>query len=91
MLGFNDWEDHMETAELKPYTLCVLDETGDTRMQWDKDKPEEIAKAQARFEELKKLGYLAYSVTKKGDRGTVIDKFDPTAERIIMHRQLVGG
>ena len=50
MLGFNDWEDHMETAKLKPYTLCVLDETGDTRMQWDKDKPEEeIAKAQARF------------------------------------------
>jgi hypothetical protein len=81
----------METMELEPYTLCVLDESGDTRMQWDKDKPEEIAKAQARFEELKKQGYLAYAVTKKGDRGTVIDKFDPNAERIICHKQMIGG
>ncbi len=81
----------MEQEQLEPYTLCVLDESGDSRMQWDKDKPEEIAKAQARFEELKKLGYLAYSVTKKGDRGTVIEKFDASAERIIMHKALVGG
>ena len=71
--------------------LCILDETGDSRFQWDKNDPEQVAKAQAKFDEMKKKGYLAYSVNKKGDRGDVINTFDPNAERIIMHSQLVGG
>lgn len=83
----------METSvmELSPSSLCVMDESGDTRMQWNSDKPEEVAKAEARFKELRAKGYLAYTVNKKGDQGVVIDKFDPTAERIIMHSALVGG
>lgn len=72
-------------------TLSVLDTTGDTRLMWDKNNPDEVAHARQRFEELKALKYLAYRVNKKGDQGEVIHKFDPEAERIILHAQNVGG
>ena len=45
--------------------LCVLDETGDSRFQWDQTKPEEVAKAQAKFEELKKSGYIGLTATSR--------------------------
>ena len=81
----------MEQEELAPYTLCVLDESGDSRMQWDKDDAAQVAKAQARFNELKGQGYLAYKVNKKGGQGEVITAFDASAERIILHKQMIGG
>jgi hypothetical protein len=91
-------EEKMSTApvlnelEVKSYgMLCTLDDTGDTRLQWDPNNVEEAAKAQSRFNELKAKGYLAYSVTGKGDQGVVMKDFDPKAERIIMHSQMVGG
>ena len=71
--------------------LCLLDESGDSRMQWDKNDPAQVAKAEARFKELKAKGYMGYSVNKKGDMGEVLAAFDPSAERIIMHSPLVGG
>lgn len=71
--------------------LCILDDSGDSRMQWDKNDPTQVAKAEARFNELKAKGYLAYSVNKKGDKGEVLQAFDAAAERIIMHSALVGG
>lgn len=71
--------------------LCVLDDTGDSRIQWDPASPEEVAKAQLRFDELKRKGYLAYKVNKRGDRGEVLQAFDPAAERIILHSPMVGG
>ena len=71
--------------------LCLLDESGDSRMQWDKNVPVQVAKAEARFDELKKKGYLAYSVNKKGDMGDILQAFDPNAERTIMHSPMVGG
>lgn len=74
-----------------PHVLHMPDETGDSRIQWDQADPEQVAKAEAKFNELKKVGYLAYKLGKRGDRGEVIDKFDPTIERIIMHSAVVGG
>ena len=71
--------------------LCLLDDSGDSRMQWDKSDPAQVAKAQARFDELHKKGFIAYTVNKKGDMGEVLAAFDPSAERIIMHSPLVGG
>jgi hypothetical protein len=80
------------TLEIKDYNqLCVMDDSGDSRIQWDQSNQEEVAKAEARFNELKKKGFMAYSVNKKGDKGTVLNSFDPTAERIIMHSQMIGG
>lgn len=81
----------MEQEELQPYTLCVLDETGDSRMQWDKGDAAQVAKAQGRFNEMKAKGYIAYKVAKGGGMGEVITTFDPSEERIIMHKALVGG
>lgn len=71
--------------------LCVLDDTGDSRFQWNKDDPEQVSKAELKFKEMKAKGYLAYSVNKKGDKGEVLQAFDPKAERIIMHSPMVGG
>lgn len=72
-------------------SLCVLDESGDSRMQWTKSDPQQVAAAKARFDELKSKGYLAYKVDKSGQRGEVIDRFDAKAERIILHSRMIGG
>lgn len=73
--------------------LCVLDESGDSRTQWATTNPTLVEKAKMRFEELKDQGYLAYkiSMTYGSGDGEVLTGFDPTAEKIICHRPLVGG
>lgn len=72
-------------------TLHVLDHTGDTRTIWNPENQDEVDAAKATFAKLKKKNYLAYTVNEKGDKGEVIREFDPTAGRIIMSPQLVGG
>lgn len=71
--------------------LSVLDRTGDTKLIWDSAQDDEVEAARRTFNDLKAKGYLAYSVNKKGDKGEVMKKFDPDAERIIMAPALVGG
>lgn len=72
-------------------TLNILDESGDSRIQWDRNDPQQVAAARARFDELRAQRYLAYKVNADGGQGEVITQFDPDAERIILHRQMVGG
>jgi hypothetical protein len=72
-------------------SLSILDGSGDTRMQWDRNDPAEVAKAEACFNELRDKGYLAYKVDSQGDRGEVLTAFDPAAERIILHSAMIGG
>jgi hypothetical protein len=71
--------------------LFVLDKTGDSPMQWDRSNPEEVAKAEQHFNDLRSKGYFAYKVDAQGGRGEVITKFDPTLERIILHARPIGG
>lgn len=71
--------------------IMVLDGSGDSRFMWSKDNPDEIDAAKKTFKRLKDKGYLAYKVKSDGSRGEVIREFDPTAEKIIMAPQLVGG
>lgn len=72
--------------------MHTLDRTGDTRVMWDKDNADEVSAAEAQFGALKKKGYLAYKAEgKDGHQGTQLRKFDPSAERIILVKQLVGG
>lgn len=72
-------------------TLNILDESGDSRIQWDRNDPQQVAAAQAKFDELRAKHYLAYKVDASGGQGEVIDKFDLDAERIILHAQMIGG
>jgi hypothetical protein len=72
-------------------SLNILDDTGHSRMQWSESDPAQVAAARARFDELKAKRYLAYKVDANGGQAEVIDKFDPSVERIIMQQQMVGG
>ncbi len=71
--------------------LIVLDASGDTRLIWDPDKPDEVANAKDTFTKLKANGYLAYAVNRKGDKGEVLREFDADAEKMILAPQTVGG
>jgi hypothetical protein len=71
--------------------LVILDATGDTRIIWDPDKPDEVGQAKETFTKLKAKGYLAYSVNRKGDKGEVLREFDAEAEKMILAPQTVGG
>lgn len=80
----------MPTAT-EPRELIVLDHTGDTKTIWDPDKPEEVEQARETFAKLRKKGYMAYSVDRKGEKGAVLREFDPSAEKMILAPQMVGG
>ena len=62
-------------------TMEILDRTGDTKIIWDSEKKEEVKNAKRTFDDLRKKGYIAYSVKKKGGKGKVLTEFDPEAER----------
>lgn len=72
-------------------TLCVMDHTGDTKLMWDRARPDEVDAARATFDNLRKKGYLAYKVKADGAAGEVITEFDPTAEKVILCPPVVGG
>ncbi len=71
--------------------LVILDQHGDTKLIWDPEKPDEVEHARSTFDSLKKKGYLAYSVTRKGDKGEVLKAFDAEAEKMILAPATVGG
>lgn len=71
--------------------MIVLDETGDTKLIWDCEKQDEVDAAKKMFSDMKKKGYIAYKVDRKGDKGEIMDSFDPEAEKIIMAPQMKGG
>jgi hypothetical protein len=84
----------MATSSLEIGTgwLHAMDKTGDTKVMWDRSKPDEVATAREMYDKLRKKGYRGYSVTgKDGEKGTVLNEFDPSAERIIMALPVVGG
>ena len=72
--------------------MIVMDYTGDTKVIWDASKPDEVENARRTFNDLKKKGYLAYSVKgEKGDPDKQLFSFEPALERIIMSAPLQGG
>lgn len=71
--------------------LAILDQTGDTKIIWNKDNEDEVDVAKSSFDKLIGKGYAAFSVKKNGDQGEQIKKFDAKAERIIMVPAMVGG
>lgn len=79
------------TTMIEPNVLHVMDRTGDMKVIWSADNPDEVDVAKATFDKMRKKGHLAYTVKNNGEKGEVITEFDKTAERIIMSPQLVGG
>lgn len=66
-------------------------QAGDYHIMWDSTREEEVAQARKTFNEFKKLGWVAFSVTTKGDKDEIIKDFDPDAEKIIMAPKAAGG
>lgn len=71
--------------------MWELDDTGDTRIQWDPGDADQVAAAKKKFADLKARGYRAFAVKKSGSPGELLDEFDPMEERIIMSPHHVGG
>jgi len=71
--------------------MRVMDASGDLKINWNTANADEVAAAREQFDKLKKKGFLAYTVNKKGDKGEVINEFDPNAALLIMAPQMRGG
>lgn len=71
--------------------LVVLDQTGDTRHTWDRNNADEVGVMRDLFNRLVKKGYVAWSVTSKGDKDRKVTEFDPAAEKVIFAPALQGG
>ena len=64
--------------------MRILCEKGDERLVWDKENGKEAKEAKAKFIELLKSGYTAFSVDSKGKKNRKIEEFDVDAEEILM-------
>ncbi len=71
--------------------LRVMGMEGDSKFMWDPEKEEEVKAAKEQFNNLKKKGYVAFNVKKDGEKGSVIEDFDPDAGKIIMAPKMKGG
>lgn len=71
--------------------MCVLDSTGDTKIMWDPDNSDEVETARDTFKKLRKKGYIAYTVDKKGEQGEVVTEFDPSETKLILTPPVRGG
>lgn len=72
--------------------MMVLDHSGDSKLMWDAGSREEVKAAREHFDALRRKSYLAFRAEgKEGLKGTQIDRFDESLERIIMVPPMVGG
>lgn len=71
--------------------LSVMGRRGDTKVIWSANNPDEVANARRTFEDLRKKGFMAYSVEEGGAAGRQITEFAPDAERLIMVPAMRGG
>lgn len=79
------------TLEVKRHELAIMDKTGDTKTLWDPHNADEVDIARATFDKFKKKGYLIYRVGENGKKGTAMNEFDPSAEKMIASPGVVGG
>lgn len=85
-------EAHTDDVPEGMHVMVTLDQTGDTRLIWDPNVPHEVENARRTFDLLvNEKRMAAYAVTRKGEKGTVVNRFDPEAEKLIFAPRLVGG
>lgn len=72
--------------------LRLLGAAGDTRVIWNPRDQDEVANAERTFNEL--VGdkrFRAFKVNEAGDKGEMINEFDPDAEKLIIAPPMAGG
>jgi hypothetical protein len=96
---FHDWIarqfpiDAPHTITSKRCCLRIMDRSGDRVLEWDATAPDtdlEVMAAQDAFSKEFQKGGLAYKTTGP-DEGEAIERFDKTAEEIVMNPQIIGG
>lgn len=79
-------------GELQIMGASHLPGGGDTRVMWDPGDPDETAAAKATWDRLVgKKRFLGFRVNKKGEPGTQITEFDPTAGKLVIAPPMAGG
>ena len=90
-----DVQETKSAEAINPLThgeMAVMNETGDTKVIWNRDNPDEVEMARKQFAEFKKKKFAAFSVRgKEGEKAEQIFDFDPNAERIIFVPAMQGG
>lgn len=71
--------------------MAVMDREGDTKIIWDSENEAEAENARRTFEDLKKKGYLAFSVKERGRKGELLREFDPEEGKMILTPPMAGG
>jgi hypothetical protein len=71
-------------------TQIVMDQTGDTRHEFDPKNAEAVSRAEKRFMELTGAGFTAAVRTAPGEVSKV-KSFDPNAQETLFYPRLVGG
>ena len=72
--------------------ISVLNEDGDSRIEWDPDNDKETEAAKDMFDKTIEIeGMKAYELGKDGEKGKEIKKFNPNAAKIIMVPRIAGG
>jgi len=64
--------------------MRILDETGDSNVEWDINNKDSIKKAKKQFDDLIKKGYTAFVVNNDGSQGKKVDEFNFEYEKVIM-------
>lgn len=73
------------------HELRVLGTHGDTRTIWNPREPEEVAAARATFDRLKRNKFSIFKVGQDGEKGELMDAFDPNAAKLIAVPPIAGG
>lgn len=64
--------------------IRVLDDSGDSRILWNRKRQAEVEDARRRFDEYMKKGYRAYVCRSDGSKGARVETFDALLEEIIV-------
>lgn len=69
-----------------------MDSSGDAKIMWNKDNPDEVEIARATFQmAVDRRSLIFKAVGKDGAQGERVTEFNPELERVIIVPQLVGG
>jgi len=72
--------------------MRILSTEGDTKVVWNPDNDDECDAAEAQFNSLKKKGFTAFEVGRRGKKSDEkVTEWDPDLGKLIMVPQMQGG